>query len=188
MNPRKKHILEQAAALFKEKGYTASSMRDLADRVGLEPSSLYNHIRSKAEILREICLTNAERFTDGMKSIRASGAGPSEQLCELVRLHVRIATEDNSSITVFNDEWKHLDEESLKAFLKMRKEYEKALISILEEGLGTGAWYKHNVFVLMQSLLSSLRWVHQFYRPEKMGSPDDLADEIATIWLKGLEK
>lgn len=188
MNPRKKHILEQAAVLFKEKGYSASSMRDLADRVGLEPSSLYNHIRSKAEILREICLSNAERFTEGMKAIRASGEGPSAQLCELVRLHVKIATEDNSSITVFNDEWKHLDEESLKAFLKMRKEYERSLLKILEEGLGTGEWYEHNVQVLMQSLLSSLRWVHQYYRADKMGSPEALADEIATIWMKGLEK
>jgi len=188
MSPKKKLILEHAAALFREKGYAASSMRDLAERVGIEPSSLYNHISSKSDILREICMSNAKKYLEGMELIRSSGEGPSMQLRKVIQLHISIATEDNSSETVFNDEWKHLDPESLSAFRKMRKRYEDSLISILEEGVYGGWWHEHNVKVLMYSILSSVRWVHQFYRRPEMGNPEQLAEEIASIWLKGIDK
>ena len=51
---RKEVILKAAAQLFHEKGYKAASMRDLAERVGVEAASLYNHIRSKTELLHDI--------------------------------------------------------------------------------------------------------------------------------------
>ncbi|RYF93648.1 MAG: TetR/AcrR family transcriptional regulator, partial [Chitinophagaceae bacterium] len=59
---RKDVIIAKAARLFREKGYSASSMRDLAEEVGVEAASLYNHISSKAEILQEICFKVANKF------------------------------------------------------------------------------------------------------------------------------
>ena len=51
---KKELILQKAAAMFRQKGFAATSMRDLAETVGIEAASLYNHIQSKAEILQEI--------------------------------------------------------------------------------------------------------------------------------------
>jgi len=56
---KKEVIIEKASKLFKEKGFGASSMRDLAIHVGVEAASLYNHIQSKSEILQAICLTSS---------------------------------------------------------------------------------------------------------------------------------
>ena len=53
-----------------EKGYLAASMRELAERVGLEQaSSLYNHLKSKEEVLRKICFDNAHKFINGISEI-----------------------------------------------------------------------------------------------------------------------
>ena len=62
-------ILTAAAKLFRDRGYQATSMRDLAEAVELKASSLYNHIGSKEEILKEICMANADKFSDGMQKI-----------------------------------------------------------------------------------------------------------------------
>nr|MBA4167352.1 helix-turn-helix transcriptional regulator [Chitinophagaceae bacterium] len=71
-SPRKEVILEKAAHLFRKHGFNATSMRDLAENVGVEAASLYNHINSKAELLQEICFRIANNFSAQMDEITAA--------------------------------------------------------------------------------------------------------------------
>ena len=66
---KKDVITQKAAALFRHKGYSTASMRDLAEAVGVEAPSLYNHIGSKSEILQAICFKTANDFTQYLNSI-----------------------------------------------------------------------------------------------------------------------
>src|SRR5438046_7701489 len=75
---RKVVILKAAAGLFLEKGYKAASMRDLAERVGVEAASLYNHIRSKTELLHDICFDVANLFWEHFNKVESSDAKPIE--------------------------------------------------------------------------------------------------------------
>ena len=100
---RKTLIFEEAARLFREKGYQATSMRDLAERVDLEPSSLYSHIRSKGELLQKICFDCANRFTDTMEEILAEDTTPLEKIRKLVEVHIDVALTRPTSTTGFND-------------------------------------------------------------------------------------
>ena len=73
----KKEVIKQhAARLFRLKGYKATSMRDIAQEVGMEAASLYNHISNKQEILAELMMHIAELFTDGMENIQKSSLSP----------------------------------------------------------------------------------------------------------------
>ena len=67
---KKQVIIGKAARLFREKGFAATSMRDLAEEVGVEAASLYNHIQSKAEILQDICFRTANLLTSHLEKIR----------------------------------------------------------------------------------------------------------------------
>src|ERR1051325_4646194 len=69
---RKDVIIAKAAKLFREKGFSATSMRDLAEHVGVEAASLYNHISSKAEILQEICFKTANNFMSHIEEVDAT--------------------------------------------------------------------------------------------------------------------
>ena len=66
---RKEEILNVASRLFKERGYSAVTMRDLAFEMGIKAASLYNHITSKQQILAEIIMRIAQDFVQGIEAI-----------------------------------------------------------------------------------------------------------------------
>lgn len=185
---KKQIILETAARLFRDKGYSATSMRDLADEVQLKASSLYNHISSKEEILQHICFDNAMRFLDGMKTIEQLDVTAARKVEALLRLHIRIAMEDVTSVTAFNDEWRHLSEPHLDRFIAMRKEYEQRFKTIVEAGIAQGELKPLHASVQLYTLFSSVRWLYDWYRPEDGQSPQILEDEIVKMLMTGISK
>lgn len=182
----KEAIFYAAAELFQKKGYSATSMRELAQHVGLEASSLYSHIKSKEELLKEICMTHANRFLDGITDIRVNYHSAVKQLEAVIRLHVDIAAGSLSSVTVFNDEWKHLSEPDRTDFLKMRKLYENAVLQIIEQGIQKGEIKAVDPKIALYSFLTSLRWIHYWFKPGRI-SKDRLHENLKTLLLDGMK-
>ena len=113
---KKDIILQKAAAMFREKGFAATSMRDLAETVGIEAASLYNHIRSKNEILEAICFNVANRFTANMEGIEASRESSIHKVETLLRFHIRQMVDSYEEVYVSDREWKHLKDAYLSNF------------------------------------------------------------------------
>ncbi len=188
ISPTKQKIFEEAAQLFQEKGYLAASMRELAMRCGLQVSSLYSHFGSKEELLQKICFDSARAYQDGMKTVEESNASPSDKVRQLISLHIRIATTDVTSVTIFSDEWRHLSEPFLQEFLGIRKDYETRFSRILQQGIDAGELAGMNVTVCLFTILTSLRWLHRWY-PEKRGiSVKSLEAEILRFLFNGIKK
>jgi len=159
---RKEEIYEVSANLFRKRGYVAATMRDIAEMVGIEPSSLYSHIRSKEEILVNICLTCAREFAEGMRTILASDLTNAKKIGALVDLHIDIAYRKPSSVTVFNDEWRHLPEDELERFLEKRNTYETNFKSILQEGMDKGEFVQLSKSTAFQIIIGSVKWIHYY--------------------------
>lgn len=185
---KKQIILEAAAVLFRDKGYSATSMRDLAESVQLKASSLYNHISGKEEILKTICFQNAKVFHDELEAIEASAVSSTEKIEQLVRFHIVMATEEVTSITSFNDEWRHLTEPDLSHFKELRKDYEYRFKGILKAGIKEGTFKNIDPTILLHTVLSSIRWVYDWYRTGRPCTPDELAREITNIVLSGIKR
>lgn len=160
ISKRKREILNAAAILFRYKGYAATTMRDLAEKVGLEVSSLYSHIKSKEEILSTLCFHCASLYSDGLNQIMEMDSNAMEKIDAIMDLHINIAIDHPSSITVFNDEWKHLSPEDLTLFLKIRKGYERSVKAILQQGVSTKLIKEYPLDILMNTILSAMRWIH----------------------------
>lgn len=183
---KKQNILEAAARLFREKGYMATSMRDLAQAVNLKASSLYNHINGKEEILREICFSNAERFHWELDRLEQREESAEEKVRALIRLHIQVATEDITSITAFNDEWRHLTEPYHSEFIAQRKAYEARFRSIIEAGINDGSFKDFNPSIALYTIFSAIRWIYDWYKPGKSIDKQQLEEEIAGLLLNGL--
>ena len=181
---RKQQILETAAQLFHKQGYQAASMRELASLVGLkQASSLYSHYESKEAMLKDICFDNAQKFVDGMAQIEQSEQSAAQMLQQLLKLHIRIAVEDRTSIIVFSEEWRHLSEPHLNAFLDLRRDYEKRFLAIIQRGIEDQEIVDIDPQLALYTLLASLRWLHY---SQKDWTIQRLQQDVGTFLLNGL--
>ena len=188
ISKRKREILNAAAVLFRYKGYAATSMRDLAERVGLEVSSLYSHIKSKEEILTTLCFHCANLYSDGLNQIIEMDSNPRQKIDAIMDLHINIAIDHPSSITVFNDEWKHLSSEDLSRFLKMRKNYEKGVKSVLQEGIDCKVFKDYPLDILMNTILSAMRWIHYIKNDNQELNTSTTRNTVKNILFNGISQ
>jgi len=184
---KKTIIQETAARLFRDKGYSATSMRDLAEAVNLKASSLYNHISSKEEILRDICFENAQRFLSSMDKVEAMEASAAAKVKALLQLHVRTAMEDATSVTAFNDEWRHLNEPYLTEFKNLRRDYEQRFKQLLRQGMAVGEFRPVNATVALHTIFSSVRWLYDWFQPGKSRTAEEVEAEVIAFVLAGLK-
>lgn len=184
---KKQEIFEEAAKLFQEKGYGAASMRDLADRVQLKASSLYSHIRKKEEILQKICCDLARRFTDAMTEVEKMPIPASEKVRTLLSMHIRTALEDPTSITVFSDEWKHMEEPYLSQFLERRRDYEQRFRDIIQKGIQAGEFHPFDPFTVLYTMMTAIRWLHYRQRPDSPLNVEKMENEVIGLLMGGLK-
>ena len=185
---RKEEIIEIAAKLFKIKGFTATTMRDIAEQVGMEAASMYNHIKSKDEILQAICFKISNEYIAQLTVIENQTVSPVEKIKELIKLHVRIIITDIDSISVANNEWKHLSDDALTAFKDARRDYEQRFAMIIEAGMAARELQPINVSVALFTILSAVRWVELWYKNDREISPKILEENIISLLMNGLQK
>lgn len=188
ISKRKREILNAAAVLFRYKGYAATSMRDLAEKVGLEVSSLYSHIKSKEEILTTLCFHCGDLYSDGLQQILEMEGDALQKIDAIMDLHINIAIDHPSSITVFNDEWKHLSQNELHEFLQVRRSYEKGVKSVLQEGIDCNLLNDYPLDIMMNTLLSGMRWIHYIKTEGNQIDSKSTRIVIKNILLKGISQ
>jgi AcrR family transcriptional regulator len=181
-------ILREAAKLFRQKGFGGTSMRDLAEQVGMEAASMYYHIGSKDEILEKICFEIANKYIGHLEEIEQTKEPYLEKLKKLIGLHVSVMITNGPEVSVTNHDWKYLSKDKLNEFKELRKFYEKRLEVLLEEGIKAGELAEVNTSVALFTILSSLRWIEFWWKPQRGISAKEVESSIITILLAGLEK
>jgi AcrR family transcriptional regulator len=182
---RKDHIRSIAQQLFRERGYAATSMRHLASEVGIEPASLYSHVKSKEEILHAICFDMAEAFFTAQKSISAT-LTPQERLRKGIIAHIDVVIQHRDAAAVFFHDWRHLGEKSLKDFRHLRHEYENIFRTILKEGMQKKAFRMQDENVTLYTLFSAMNWAYEWYSPER--GHENVGMQIAEIVINGIKQ
>lgn len=183
---RKQQILKTAAQLFKERGYAAVTMRDIAETMDIKAASLYNHISGKQELLAILVLEVAHEFTAGMIEIKDVEESAFAKAEKLIALHIKIALRYTNELAVMNTDWIHLEGAAYVEYSGLRKKYENDFKSILEEGVTRGEFMSGNVDTMLFTLLSTLRSIY-LWIPRK--SQDDLRvlkAELPKLLLYGI--
>jgi AcrR family transcriptional regulator len=185
---RKDQITRVAMNKFREKGYRAVSMRELAGHVGIEAASFYNHFDSKESILKEICFRMAHAFFNGVEEAMKEEKTLDKMLAHAIRSHIKVITENLDASAVFFHDWRYLSEPYLGEFKEMRKKYENIFRKILREGMNKKIFEKQDETFTVLTIFSSLNWVYEWYDAKGKLSPDQIAENLSKLILDGIRK
>ncbi len=185
---RKEQIYSTARSLFSERGYHATTVRDIARELNLQGGSLYAHILSKEDVLWEIVNRAADQFLASVEPIVASNLPPSQKLRAMIRAHIGVVAADLADATIFLHEWKFLGEERRQSVAARRNQYESLYRQVVEDGIHSGDFAPANPKMAALLVLSAVNWLPQWYNPGGPLSPDEVADVFSELILRGLER
>ena len=184
---RKDHITHVARNLFREKGYSATTMRDLASTVGIEAASLYAHVKSKESILQQICFNMADQFMAITVLVGKEKISVENKLILAIEKHVEVIVNNTDASAVFLHDWKHLSEPHLTKFKLMRNKYELFYVDLIRSGEKNKTFKNIDEKFVTMTLFSAMNWMYDYYKPSGKMKPKEIADHLAELLLKGLK-
>jgi TetR/AcrR family transcriptional regulator, cholesterol catabolism regulator len=191
---RQREIEEAASSLFHERGYSGTSVRDIARALDIQGASLYAHVASKEAVLWSIVDRTAGRFEAAADAAMTgadaswvagtpSALAPAETLDLLVRAHVGVVTEDIQRASVFVHEWRALAKERRATIARRRDAYEARFRSVIEEGVDSGAFQAVDPDATAAFILTALNGLVAWYRPTGRLDPTEIADIYSRLAL-----
>src|SRR6185436_16115923 len=187
MKPRRQavrdQILRTAADLFRERGYRASTLDDIARRLGMSKASLYAYFRAKEAMLAAISRETIEGFTRELGLVLSSHLPPDEKLRRVVRQHVRFVIANRSFLTVFFSEETNLPPRFARSLAAQKDRYDKGVEALVVEGVRRGVFRDVPARLVVFGMLGMLNWLYKWYNPAGRWG----AEEISAGFLSVLE-
>ncbi len=185
---RKEQIVNVAAKLFKQKGFVATSMRDLAAELGIEAASIYYHFKSKEELLEKICFDMADKFITNAREVNDIYFNAEEKLRMAIKFHVETITENQNQSSVFLSEWRNLSEPKFALFKQLRQQYENQFTIILADGEKEDIFDDVDKKFAVLSILSTINFINEWYKPEGKMNASEIAEKLSNFIMGGLRK
>jgi len=184
---RRELILASAAEMFARKGIGATTVREIADAVGVLSGSLYHHFKSKDAIVAEILGAYLASIRARYAEVLASGKAPAECLHDLVLASLQVARDQPHATAIYQNELHYLREHPLFADVHAAAaEVQRTWLQVIETGAADGSFRDDippRVFyrLIRDAVWLSVRWHH----PTGSYSTGQLADDVTSIFLDG---
>ena len=179
-------ILRTAADLFRERGYRASTLDDIAARLGMSKASLYTYFRGKEEMLAAISRETIEGFTRELGLVLRSDLSPEDKLRRIVREHVRFVIANRSFLTVFFSEEANLPARFVRAIAGQKDRYDKGVESVIADGIRRGVFRDVPPRLVVFGLLGMLNWLYKWYDPRGAWGAEEISSAFLAVVEGGL--
>ncbi len=151
-------------------------------------ASLYNHIRSKNEILEAICFDVANIFNIHIETIESSPKTSIEKIESLLRFHIRQMIENYEEVYVSDREWKHLEDPYLSNFQIQRRSYRKKFAALIEQGISKNEIRKIDAPTAVLIMLHAISGIESWHRSKDKINAEELENNMLVILIDGLRK
>lgn len=178
-------IVDVAARAFRENGFAATSLEDIAKELGMWKGSLYHYINSKEDLLFAVVSEPADQILGEVLELRSMDLPATEKVRRAARSHAAILQRNFVYASVYlqeiagrhrSEEWSHKD-----------RQYVNSLEHIIAEGVEDGAFDRDvDPRIATLALIGSLNWLTHWYHPDGPRTAPEIADQICDLFLSGM--
>ncbi|MGY0487514.1 TetR/AcrR family transcriptional regulator [Streptomyces sp. WG-D5] len=179
-----RRLLVAAVEAFAERGYHATTTRDIASRAGMSPAALYIHYKTKEELLLRISRIGHEKALNILRQAVASEGTAADRLAEAVRSFVRWHAGHHMTARVVQYELDSLGEENRPAIVALRRESDASVREIINDGVKAGEFDVPDVPGTTVAVLSLCIDVARWFNAEGKRTPDEVGALYADLVLR----
>ncbi len=186
---KEQEIIAVAARLFKEKGYRATTLEDIAAAVGMLKGSLYYYIRSKEELLYLVVRDPIRHAYNKLEEIVHADAPVTVRIGQAVANHMTLFHQHYPHIAVYLHDYHNLQQKLQHNAIETPKHYQQLWAQLLQQGVDAGELRQDlDIKVAGYAMLGMCNWVYRWYNPEGAMSAEEIADVFTKLTLEGLTR
>ena len=181
---KRERVLTAACDLFYARGYTSTTLDDVAAALGVTKPFIYTYFRGKAELLAALCTPTIALSLDAIANAAAGPGGPTERLRRAMVDFAKVVLTRQANIAIFFREEKNLTPDALAEITALRKRFDRSLSALLAEGVAAGAFTVPDVSLAALALGGMVSWAYTWHRPEGRLALDALCERFAALALR----
>jgi len=181
---KRERVIEEAVKLFYERGFTGTTLDDIAAELGVTKPFIYTHFRSKVELLAALCTPTIELSLEAVAHAARAHGTPTERLYRAVVDFARVVLSRQANIAIYFREEKNLSPEALAEINTLRKKFDRVLSKLLDEGVEAGEFEIKDVNLASLAIGGMISWAYTWHRPGGRLTLDELCARMADLTLQ----
>jgi AcrR family transcriptional regulator len=178
----REEILQRASLLFHERGYGATSIRDIAEAVGLSSSTMYHHFANKQDVLHAIVSRFMSDFVDAtVPVLRDTALTPAERIRRIVRIHIELSDDRRPELLIGNPIRYALNPAQREHGIRMQLAYHDAVRDTIAEGVQAGEFTVADAELTTMAMLDMLNGIREWYSPAGRLARDEVVARYTNL-------
>ncbi|WP_431512277.1 TetR/AcrR family transcriptional regulator [Variovorax sp. DAIF25] len=182
---KRQAVLQTAAQLFNERGFHATSLDDIAERLHVTKPTLYYYVKSKDDILLECVRAALGMMQEGIDEVRRNGGRALDQLMACMRSYSAIVCEEFGKCVIRIGE-DPLPEPLKKELRRLKAGIDHEFRRLIDEGIAEGSIAPCDPKMAAFMLAGALSWIGRWYRRDGDLTPEQIADQAIALLLNGV--
>jgi TetR/AcrR family transcriptional regulator, cholesterol catabolism regulator len=180
---KRERILAEAVRLFYLRGYSGTTLDDIAHAIGVTKPFIYTHFRGKADLLAAVCVPTIELSLGAVAEAAERAGTPTQRLRWAVADFTRVVLRRQAEIAIFFREEKSVELEAMARINLARKQFDHVLSAMLDDGVAAGEFAITDTHLAALAIGGMISWAYTWHRPNGRLPLDDLAGEMAELAL-----
>ena len=181
---KRERILEEAVKLFYARGFNGTTLDDIAAELGVTNPFIYTHFRSKVDLLAALCKPTIEMSLAAVTGASEQPGTATERLSKAVSGFTKVVLQRQPNIAIYFREEKNLTKSALDEINVLRKQFDRVLSSLLQDGVDSGEFRLGDVNLASLAIGGMISWAYTWHRPGGRLTLDEMGGHMAALALQ----